>query len=47
MKIQQTKDNEWNVVRRVAVDLSVFNELWILTTGPMLIIPVIFAEFSE
>ena len=24
-----------------------FDEMWYLTTGPMVIIPVIFAEFSE
>ena len=32
----------------VAIDLpAIFDEMWFLTSGPMLIKPVIFAEFSE
>ena len=43
-----TKDNEWYAVRRGAFYPSaIFDELWFLTTGPMVSIHVIFAEFSE
>ena len=40
--------NEWYAVRSIAIDLSaIFDEMWFLTTGPMVATPVIFAEFSE
>ena len=47
-ELEELKDNEWKVIRRVAIDLpAIFDEMWFLTTGPMVIVPVIFAEFSE
>ena len=49
LKILSThQDTEWYVVRRVAFYLSAnFDELWFLTTRPMVIIRVTFAEVSE
>ena len=37
--------NDWYVVRRVAF-YAFFDELWLLTTGPVLETSLIFAEFS-
>ena len=46
--VDRPSKNEWYVVGRFAIDLSaMFDELWFLTTGPMVITPVIFAEFSK
>ena len=43
-----TRDNEWYAVRRIAIDLpAIFDEMWFLTTGPKVVIPLIFAEFSK
>ena len=45
---RQTRDNEGYVVRRSAYYLSVIsNEMWLLTSGPMVIVPMIFAEFPS
>ena len=42
------RDNEWYVVRRGAFYPSAFlDEMWFLTTGPVVGIPMIFAMFSE
>ena len=41
---RKTRDNEWYVVRRIAIDISaIVDEMWFLTTGPMVVISVIFA----
>ena len=46
--INKPKDNDWYVVLRAALYPSaIFDELWFLTTGPLVGKPVIFAEFSE
>ena len=43
-----TKDNEWYMVRCVAIDVrAIFDEMWFLTTGPVVSIPMIFAELPE
>ena len=45
---RQTRDNDRYVVLRAAFYPSAFSdELWLLTTGPLVRISVIFAEFSE
>ena len=42
------RNNEGYVVRCVAIDVSaIFDEMWFLTTGPMVVIPVIFEKFSK
>ena len=44
---RQTRDNEGYVVRCVVIDLpDISDEVWFLTTGPMEILPLIFAQFS-
>ena len=43
-----TRDNEGYVVRCAAIDLpAIFDLMWFLTTRPLVIIPMNFAEFSE
>ena len=43
-----TRDNEGYVVRRIAIDLpAIFDDMWFLTTGPMVGIPMIFAELPK
>ena len=37
---RQARDNEWYVVRYIAIDyFSNFGEMWCLTTGPIVCIP--------
>ena len=44
----KTRDNEWHVVRHVAIDsVAMFGEMWFLTTGPVVGIPMIFAELPK
>ena len=46
--VDKPGDNDRYVVLRAAFHPSaIFNELWFLTTGPLVGISVIFAEFSE
>ena len=40
-----TKGTEFAVLQ--SIFLPIFDELWLLTTSPMVSIPVIFAEFSD
>ena len=45
---RQTRDNKWHVVRYFAIDsFAFFGEMWFLTTGPLVSIPIIFAELPE
>ena len=41
-----TTNATWFTVLQ-SIFLPLFDEMWFLTTGPMVIIPVIFVEFSE
>ena len=41
-----TTNDTWFAVLH-SIFLAIFDEMWFLATGPMEIIPVLFAEFSE
>ena len=45
---RQTRDNQWYLVRNIALDsFAIVGEMWSLTTGPVVGIPMILTEFPE
>ena len=46
--VDRPRDNEWYIVRCFAFDsFAIFGEMWFLTTGPVVGVPMILAELPQ